>query len=61
MKKIKNGTISSANVSLKTSAKMAVSRCISGALVEGTVLAPLAEKIVDKTVDNAKRLWKEIF
>ena len=44
--KLANKTIT--NVTLKTSAKMAVSRQVNGALVEGTVVAPLVEKAVDR-------------
>ena len=45
-KNLANKTIT--NVTLKTSAKMAVSRQVNGALVEGTVVAPLVEKAVDR-------------
>ena len=45
-KNLANKTIS--NVTLKTSAKMAVSRQVNGALVEGTVVVPLVEKAVDR-------------
>ena len=44
--KLANKTIT--NVTLKISAKMTVSRQVNGALVEGTVVAPLVEKAVDR-------------
>ena len=44
--KLANKTMT--NVTLKTSVKMAVSRQVNGALVEGTVVAPLVEKAVDR-------------
>ena len=47
--KLANKTIE--HVSLKTSAKMAVSRQVNGALVEGTIAAPLAEKAIDDMID----------
>lgn len=49
-KKLANKTIS--KVTLKTSAKMAVSRQVNGALIEGTVVAPLVEKAVDRGLDT---------
>ena len=48
--KLANKTIK--NVTLKTSAKMAVSRQVNGALVEGTILAPFVEKAVDRGLDT---------
>ena len=48
-KNLANKTIT--NVTLKTSAKMAVSRQVNGALVEGTVVAPLVEKAVDRDLN----------
>jgi hypothetical protein len=47
-KNLANKTIT--NVTLKTSAKMAVSRQVNGALVEGTVVAPLVEKLLTEVL-----------
>ena len=57
MKKLGNGTIS--NVSVKTSAKIAISRCVEGALVSGTALGNLinvpASEVTDRFLEQPKQ------
>ena len=57
MKKLGNGTIS--NVSVKTSAKIATSRCVEGALVSGTALGNLinvpASEVTDRVLEQPKQ------
>lgn len=57
MKKLGNGTIS--NVSVKTSAKISISRCGEGALVSGTALGNLinvpASEVTDRVLEQPKQ------